>query len=76
MKAEGKLKIVEKHLTEKRKLATDVQSRMEKHTKNIDDIKARWVGKSRARVCAMSVLCLCYVCVMSVLCLCHVCIMS
>ena len=47
MKAEGKLKIIEKHLTEKRKLATDVQSRMEKHTKNIDELKARWVVRAR-----------------------------
>lgn len=39
MKTEAKLKIVDKHLVEKRKLAADVKARMEKHGKNIDDIK-------------------------------------
>merc|ERR1712136_736728 len=41
LKAEGKQKIIEKHLTEKRKLASDVSTRMEKQVKNIDEIKAR-----------------------------------
>ena len=40
-KTESKLKIVEKHLTEKRKLASDVKSRMEKHGKNVDEIKVK-----------------------------------
>ena len=42
MKAEAKQKIVEKHLTEKRKLASDVNARMEKHGKNIDEIKSKY----------------------------------
>ena len=42
LKTEAKLKIVDKHLTEKRKLAADVKSRMEKHGKTVEDIKVKW----------------------------------
>ena len=57
MKIESKLKIVEKHVTEKRKLASDVKSRMEKHGKNIDEIKVKSVHSKtcfgNARACAL-----------------------
>ena len=43
LKTDAKLKIVEKHLAEKKKLAADIQSRMEKHGKNIDDIKSKYI---------------------------------
>jgi len=41
IKADAKLKIVEKHVTEKRKLLGDVKTRMEKHIKTIDEIKSK-----------------------------------